>query len=127
MSRSGYHDDLDNWELIRWRGAVASAIHGARGQRLLKDTLAALDAMPVKRLIKGNLEADGSYCALGALGNARGIRLDELEPEDFISVAECLDAAPALVREIAYENDAFRETPEACWLRMRDWVAERIR
>lgn len=25
MSRSGYSDDVENWQLIRWRGQVASA------------------------------------------------------------------------------------------------------
>lgn len=35
MSRSGYTDDCDGWQLIMYRGAVASAIRGARGQRLL--------------------------------------------------------------------------------------------
>ena len=31
MSRSGYEDGLEMWDLIRWRGAVASAIRGKRG------------------------------------------------------------------------------------------------
>ncbi|ENQ7660184.1 hypothetical protein ACEQOL_006537 [Pseudomonas aeruginosa] len=35
MSRSGYCDDLDNWSLICWRGAVSSAIKGKRGQAFL--------------------------------------------------------------------------------------------
>ncbi len=28
MSRSGYNDDGTEWDLIRWRGAVASAVRG---------------------------------------------------------------------------------------------------
>ena len=28
MSRSGYTDECDGWELVRWRGAVNSAIRG---------------------------------------------------------------------------------------------------
>ena len=33
MSRSGYIDDMDDtWQFIKWRGQVASAIRGARGQ-----------------------------------------------------------------------------------------------
>lgn len=60
MSRSGYSEDCDNdWSLIRWRGAVKSAIRGKRGQALLKEMLEALDAMPVKRLIRGELVATG--------------------------------------------------------------------
>ena len=37
MSRSGYSDDLDNWDLIRWRGQVSSAIRGKRGQGFLRE------------------------------------------------------------------------------------------
>ncbi|KGC50992.1 hypothetical protein DO66_5867 [Burkholderia pseudomallei] len=36
MSRSGYSDDCGGWSLIRWRGAVNSAIKGARGQKFLR-------------------------------------------------------------------------------------------
>lgn len=57
MSRSGYNDDeIDMLALGRWRAQVRSATRGKRGQRLLRDMLAALDAMPEKRLIAGELE-----------------------------------------------------------------------
>ena len=60
MSRSGYVDDMcDEWALIRYRGAVKSAIRGKRGQAFLREMLAALDAMPEKRLISGALVFDG--------------------------------------------------------------------
>ena len=59
MSGSGYNDDCDGWALIRWRGAVASAIRGRRGQAFLRDLLAALDAMPDKRLVADALVFDG--------------------------------------------------------------------
>lgn len=79
MSRSGYTDDgLDSWQVIRWRGAVASAIRGRRGQALLTELLAALDAMPVKELIKEQLVEDGAVCALGALGRARGVDMSAI-------------------------------------------------
>lgn len=40
MSRSGYTDDCDDqWALIRWRGAVNSAIKGKRGQQALRGRL----------------------------------------------------------------------------------------
>lgn len=110
MSRSGYSDDCeDQWALIRYRGAVASATRGARGQRLLKDILAALDAMPVKELIAESLvEADGSYCTLGVLGAQRGIPIDKLDPEDPDSVAAAFGVAAPLIREIVFENDERR-------------------
>ena len=73
MSRSGYSDECDGWDLIRWRGAVASAIRGQRGQAFLREMLSALDAMPEKRLISEELERDGEVCAMGAVGQ-RGCR-----------------------------------------------------
>lgn len=125
MSRSGYVDDLDQWELIRYRGAVASAIRGRRGQQFLRDMLEALDAMPEKRLITGELVTEsGEYCALGVVGAARGLPLDAFDPYDHPRVALKLDIAEALSREITFENDegGFRESPEARWRRMRRWV-----
>jgi len=55
VSRSGYSDDLDNWDLIKWRGQVASATRGKRGQKLLTDLLAALNAMSEHSLIAHEL------------------------------------------------------------------------
>lgn len=96
MSRSNYSDDLDNWELIRWRGAVQSAINGRRGQKLLREILVALEAMPDKRLITDALEMDGEVCALGAVCRARRINTEGLDPEDAEGVAGVLNIAPAL-------------------------------
>lgn len=125
MSRSGYHDDLETWSLIRWRGAVASATRGTKGQKLLTDIAAAMDAMPVKRLIPDSLTtADGEFCTLGVVGHARGIDIEALDPTDFDSVAQAFGIAPALAREIVFENDEsdWHETPEKRWQRMREWV-----
>lgn len=126
MSRSGYSDDCDNLEM--YRGAVRQATNGKRGQALLRDLLAALDALPVKALVANELEADGQFCALGALGHQRGIALADIDSEDYDTVAAQFNVAPALAREIMYENDDFwrKETPEARWGRMRAWVASQI-
>ena len=105
MSRSGYSDDCDGWALICWRGAVKSAIRGARGQALLRETLTALDAMPVKELIAHELVQDGEFCTLGVVGQKRGIDISALDPEDRESVAVAFGIAPALAAEIVYEND----------------------
>lgn len=128
MSRSGYNEDCGGWDLVRWRGAVNSATIGTRGQTLLKDMLVALDAMPIKKLVHGELEADGNYCALGVLGKARGIDLQKINPKDYDSVSKIFDIAPALAREIVYENDEgwYRDTPESRWRRMRNWVSAQI-
>ncbi|WP_131753551.1 hypothetical protein [Burkholderia vietnamiensis] len=137
MSRSGYSDDCENIEL--WRTAVRNAIRGKRGQVLLRDLAAALDAMPEKRLITNELQdADGDFCTLGVLGRVRGLDLKSIDPEDREAVAEAFNVAPALAAEVVFENDenGYRwdpalgksvfETPEERWTRMRQWVAANL-
>lgn len=111
MSRSGYTDDIDdNWAHIMWRGRVASSIRGKRGQTLLRDLLAALDAMPDKRLYPNNFAtASGEYCTLGVLGATRGTKMDDLgDADDGCDeklVADRFGVAAPLVQEIMYMND----------------------
>lgn len=74
MSRSGYSHDIDQWDLIRWRGAVAAAIRGKRGQAFLLEMWKAITALPEPKLIANELvEKDGAVCAMGAVGKQRGI------------------------------------------------------
>lgn len=130
MSRAGYSDDCyDTWALIRWRGAVSSVINGKRGQAFLIELLAALDAMPEKKLITEELKHDGCFCTLGVIGNARGLDMYQIDPYDTLAVAKTFNVAEALSREIAFQNDEgswHKETPESRWQRMRDWVAKQI-
>ncbi len=133
MSRSQYTDDVDGWALIRWRGAVASALRERRGQELLHGIASALDAMDQKRLIAGRLiDQDGQVCALGALGLACGAaaELRTCDPEDYEQIAQFFGVAEALAREIQFVNDEMGpwsgETPEQRWHRVRWWVAEQI-
>lgn len=128
MSRSDYDDDCYGWELIRWRGAVNSAIKGQRGQTLLKEMAIALDAMPVKRLITDELiSKNGEVCALGAVAKHKCLKVEGIDPEDSEVVALTFNIAGALAREIAYMNDDYwGETPEKRWSRMRAWVDENL-
>jgi hypothetical protein len=131
MSRSGYSDDIDNWQAICWRGAVASATKGRRGQAFFKELLEALDNMPVKRLITDELEVEGGYCTLGVIGKSRGIDMKNIDPEDPAQVSKNFDIAEALAQEIVFMNDEhdgyFREeSPEKRWERMRKWVDSQI-
>lgn len=129
MSRSGYIDDMeDNWQMIKWRGMVASSIRGKRGQQFLKELLVALDAMPVKELIEHELEQDGEVCAIGALGKARGIDMSKIDPEDPTQVAGAFNIAECLAQEVVFENDeqCSHETSEQRWVSMRRWVASKI-
>lgn len=132
MSRSGYYEecDDDNGAAAMYRGHVLNSIRGKRGQRLLKDLLAAMDAMPVKELIATQLEEQGAVCALGALGRTRGIELGKIDPEDAETVAKVFDIAEPLAREIVYENDeggSDDEEPSRRWERMHRWVAGNIK
>lgn len=107
MSRSGYSDDYDeDGTGGLWRGAVMRSIRGKRGQEALKELAAAMDAMPEKTLAAESLvSADGQFCTLGVLGQARGLDMGVIDPEDWNAVARAFDIAPAMVREIVYEND----------------------
>ena len=130
MSRSGYEDQYDNWALIRYRGAVASAIRGKRGQALLRELLAALDALPEKRLIGESFVAEGGVCALGAVCAARGVEPPDYDMGDAAdAAADLLSVSRALAAEVMYLNDEggpYRESPEWRWQRMWAWVAEQI-
>lgn len=135
VSRSGYTDDCYGPELAMYRGVIASATRGRRGQSFFRELVAALDAMPVKRLISGDLETEeGDVCALGCLAKRRGVTT--LEPDDVTDhdkLGATFDIAHQLAAEVMYENDEGfhsyphrEETPEERWARMRKWAAEQI-
>ena len=139
MSRSGYTDDCDNdWRWVMWRGAVAQATAGKRGQAFLREMLTALDAMPAKQLIAHDLVVPPPdfippntmplVCAIGAVGLARGVDMTDVDPEDPERVAKMFGIAPALAAEIVYMNDEnYYRSAEARWTRVREWVATQIR
>jgi hypothetical protein len=131
MSRSGYVDDRDDqWRLIMWRGAVASAIKGKRGQAFLKEMLAAMDALPERKLVRNELEEEGAVCAIGSVGKARGYReMDAWDPEDYERVAKAFGVSEALAREIMFMNDEggrYQEADEDRFTRMRKWIVDQI-
>ncbi len=132
MSRSGYYTETDDaLELGRWRGMVASASSGKRGQAFFRDLLAALDAMPDKRLIaKALQDGEGGVCAMGSLGAARSVNMRDIDPQDPEKVGAAFNIAPCLAQEVAFMNDEWgdsSETDEARWMRMRAWVAKKIK
>lgn len=151
MSRSGYTDDVDDvLQLGRWRAQVKSATRGKRGQKMLRDLVAALDAMESKELhARVIVSDDGCCCAMGALLKHRGVEegyvLKSLEIEGLEDweleernedMASDLDVAHQLVAEVVYHND---DTPmwhfarewrcteeEARWRWMREWASKQL-
>ena len=92
--------------------------------------VAAMDALPEKKLVLLALESDGQVCAIGSVGLKRGIDMSKLDPEDYSTVARTFGISEAMAREIMFMNDegSWRdETPEARFNRMRGWVADRIK
>lgn len=142
MSRSGYiDDDYDQWQHIKWRGQVASAVRGKRGQSFLHELIEALDAMPEKRLIAHDLVKDApafvppelstpQVCAIGSVGVRRSIDLTVLDPDNPHEVGEAFGIAHQLAAEIVFMNDEagpWKETPEDRWQRMRDWAVQHLK
>ena len=142
MSRHGFCDYIDydedeNLLMGRWRGRVASASRGRRGQAFFRDMVAALDAMPVKELHPHNVMGD-CLCAMGAVAAFRGVDLgkaqEELDDEggdhEWATeyTGEALNIASCLARETAFENDEglWNETPAQRWARMRAWAARHL-
>lgn len=130
MSRSGYSDDCDDqWALIRWRGAVNSAIRGKRGQSFLREMLTSMDALPEPKLVAMELEEGGQVCAIGSVGRARKIDMSKIDPEDYSRVARAFGISEALAQEIVWMNDEsgpWQETPENRFLRMRRWIERNL-
>lgn len=129
MGRSGYSEceEIDEEDLQAWRDAVKAAFRCADGQAFLAELLAALDALPRKRLVAHVLQEaewsedgnelvpvkDGDVCAFGAVGRARGIEMPAelwLDDDDYADEAheevQALFGTPEhLTREIMYQND----------------------
>lgn len=133
MGRHGYVDDLDQQAQAMWTGRVLSAIRGQRGQAMLRDLGAALDAMPTKRLVARSLQTqDGDVCTLGCLAAAKGMDFTEYSDADEYDLQElngelaaAFDVAECMVQEIEWNNDEcgkHDESPEERWTRMRRWV-----
>jgi hypothetical protein len=149
MSRSGYGDcDCDEANANLYRANTDRAFAGKRGQAFLKEMLAAMDAMPEKRLIAYGFEVTedldyranenvGDVCALGTVSKSRGIKMPDVDPEDTdYAIGEIaskrLGIAECMAREIMYMNDEFHnhrktETPEERFVRMRKWIEKQIR
>lgn len=132
MSRSGYCEDGDYGAANLWPNIVDRAIKGKRGQAFLSELAKALDEMPEKKLISGDLVTEaGEVCAIGAVCMARGLDTSKVDIEDRYAVGALVGISGTLAAEIEYQNDddfGYRRdvTPEERWTRMRKWVATQL-
>lgn len=128
MGRSGYSYDADYLDL--WRGSVDRAIRGKRGQAFLRDLIAALDALPEKKLIAEELQQDGEVCAIGSVGLSRGIDMATLNPEDHDEIGKRFNIARCMVAEIEFINDGDFESgnisDEERFKRVREWAESQL-
>lgn len=132
MSRSGYFDGCENFEL--YRGNVERSIAGKKGQKFLKELAKFMDDMLEKKLITNKfIDEDGQCCTIGVFCKAKDIDVSKIDYDDGDAVGKSIGITGMMVREIEYENDEatqYRqqtESPEQRWTRMRKWVASSLR
>ena len=137
MSRYSDCDDYgwEPWMEGQAAGALRSAIRGRRGQRLLRDLIAGLNALPEPELAAGSLEdpETGCVCALGAVRLQRGpeavpLRFDPSDPDiDWRELAEPFDISETLAHAVVAQNEyGSRRNDEQSrrrrWLSVRAWA-----
>lgn len=136
---TGESDDPLDWG--RYRAALQSSLRGRRGQQLLRDLIAGLDALPSPELSAGALadHETGCVCALGAVGLQRGKSFDELAHEDFTrgadpeDLAEQFDISATLANEILETNDECshnsneKRAREARFQYVKQWAMSHVR
>ena len=115
MSRYCDSDDYgyEPWMEGQAAGAMRSAIRGRRGQRLLRDLITGLDALPVQELAAGALEdpETGCVCALGAVRLQRGadvvpLDFDPTDPDiDWRDLAKPFDISETLANAVVSQNE----------------------
>jgi hypothetical protein len=132
--RFNYSEDEDfpgQFEL--WQANCQRSLSGKIGQAALRDLLAALLALPSKRLIANELDDGENVCAIGALARYKGLPARTVEDADTQDVGiEC--GMPRLVAwkvvelndvEFDYkwaEGKRIEYTPEERYSAVLKWV-----
>jgi hypothetical protein len=135
MTRLYYDDDCGPSEEGLRQGWLRSAIRGQRGQRFLRDLVAALDALPTPELSSGALEdpETGCCCAFGAVLRFRGAENVPLwfhpEEEDMMpdSLAEPFDVSKTLAWAVVQANEEMcssntEQDRRRRWAEVRAWA-----
>jgi len=79
MSRIDYSDD--DQMIWLWMGTAKRAIEGKRGQKVLRELKASLEALPEKKLIYGQVCNGEGVCAVGALAMNRLMQIGKSREE----------------------------------------------
>ena len=125
MSRINYTDEEDfAGQFQLWQANCDRSLRGKHGQVELLVLRDALLALPAKRLIRGDLEANGEVCAIACYGRYKGFDLQVFDPgeSDKVGVA---GGMPHLVAwKVVEMNDEwfYSETPEQRYEKMLAWV-----
>lgn len=101
--------DGENPIQYAWTGNVERICRGKRGQKILRELVGALLALPERRLIHGYLQKDGEVCAIGALAKYRGMDLSQYDSgeEGTHEVGNDLGLGYMLKWQIGAENDLY--------------------
>jgi hypothetical protein len=141
MTRYCNSDDYDYepWMEGQAAGALRSAIRGRRGQQLLRDLIAGLDALPVPELAAGSLEdpETGCVCALGAVRIQRGtdavpLWFDPTDPDvDWRNLAAPFDISETLANAVVSQNEYCDERNDEQsrrrrWRSVRAWAVRNL-
>ena len=134
------YSDCDDYDWEPWMegqaaGAMQGAIRGRRGQQLLRDLVAGLDALPVPELAAGALEdpETGCLCALGAVRLHRGaeavpLSFEPTDPDiDWRELAEPFNISLTLANAVVSQNEYGSELNDEQsrrrrWLSVRAWA-----
>jgi hypothetical protein len=141
MTRYWTGESYDPLDWGRYRAALRSSLRGRRGQQLLRDLIAGLDALPEPELSAGALadRETGCVCALGAVGLQRGQAFEEMELEDLAhgtdpeALAGRFDISPTLANEIVQTNDEWwhnsneKRAREARFQYVKQWAMSHLR
>ena len=151
MDRAGYTEDFDDEDgalrLGRWRGCVASATRGKRGQKFLKLALKALDQMQDKRLAANTFGVGegGCMCLMSSIATETGraavlsdvARAGHVDEWGYCDdpvyahglLADAFDSASPLSQELVHLNDEGprHETPHQRWQRMRRTISQMVK
>jgi hypothetical protein len=109
MSRF-YEGDGENPISATWHGNIERICRGKRGQRILREFIDALLALPERRLIANKIQnAEGEVCAIGALGKHRGVDMSEYEDsqEGSVDLGKELGLGFMLAWQLGSENDMY--------------------